>query len=164
MSELIKITTKDGKQLVSAKELYDGLGLNRSEWSRWYKRNIEENDFFLENTDWTRFVITPNRGGKPITDFAISIEFAKHIAMMARTEKSHEYRNYFIECEKKLKEVDAKANLLLSIYNGGQEGIAAAKKLTELEVEEATKPLLPKAEFYQLIGVIPHPQQSRVGM
>ena len=104
MEELIKITTNDeGKQLVSAKELYDGLGLNRTEWSRWYKRNIEENDFFLENTDWTRFVITPNRGGKPINDFAISIEFAKHIAMMARTEKSHQYRNYFIECEKKSK-------------------------------------------------------------
>ena len=104
MEELIKITTNDeGKQLVSAKELYDGLGLNRTEWSRWYKRNIEENDFFLENTDWTRFVITPNRGGKPINDFAISIEFAKHIAMMARTEKSHQYRNYFIECEKKTK-------------------------------------------------------------
>lgn len=104
MEELIKITTNDeGKQLVSAKELYDGLGLNRTEWSRWYKRNIEENDFFLENTDWTRFVITPNRGGKPINDFAISIEFAKHIAMMARTEKSHQYRNYFIECEKKAK-------------------------------------------------------------
>lgn len=151
MSDLIKITTNGKKQLVSAKELYDGLGLNRSEWSRWYKRNIEENDFFLENTDWTRFVITPNRGGKPINDFAISIEFAKHIAMMAKTEKSHEYRNYFIECEKKLKEADVKANLLLSIYNGGQSAVIAAKKLTELEVEEATKPLLPKAEYHDKV-------------
>lgn len=151
MSDLIKITTNGKKQLVSAKELYDGLGLNRSEWSRWYKRNIEENDFFLENTDWTRFVITPNRGGKPINDFVISIEFAKHIAMMAKTEKSHEYRNYFIECEKKLKEADVKANLLLSIYNGGQSAVIAAKKLTELEVEEATKPLLPKAEYHDKV-------------
>lgn len=151
MSDLIKITTNGKKQLVSAKELYDGLGLNRSEWSRWYKRNIEENDFFLENTDWTRFVITPNRGGKPINDFAISIEFAKHIAMMAKTEKSHEYRNYFIECEKKLKEADVKANLLLSIYNGGQSAVIAAKKLTELEVEEATKPLLPKSEYHDKV-------------
>ena len=38
--------------------------------------------------------------GNEIQDFAISLEFAKHIAMMARTEKSHEYRNYFLECKK----------------------------------------------------------------
>ena len=35
-----------------------------------------------------------------------------------------------------------KANLLLSIYNGGQEGILASKQLTEIEVQEAKKPLL----------------------
>ena len=104
-NDLIKVAKDEkGKDVVSAKELYDGLGLNRSEWSRWHKRNIEENEFFKENVDWVGFVITPNRGGKPIQDFAITLEFAKHIAMMARTEKSHEYRNYFIQCERKLKE------------------------------------------------------------
>lgn len=35
--------------------------------------------------------------GNETKDYAISIEFAKHIAMMARTNKSHEYRKYFIE-------------------------------------------------------------------
>ena len=63
--------------------------------------------------------------------------------------KTIEYINKLEEENKTLK--DEKANLLLSIYNGGQEGIAAAKKLTELEVEEATKPLLPKAEFYDKV-------------
>lgn len=49
-----------------------------------------------------------------------------------------------------------KAQLLLSIYNGGQEGIISAKQLTELEVKEATKPLLdkieedkPKVDYYE---------------
>ena len=63
--------------------------------------------------------------------------------------KTIEYINKLEEENKTLK--DEKANLLLAIYNGGQEGIAAAKKLTELEVEEATKPLLPKAEFYDKV-------------
>ena len=46
MNELIDVkTNKQGKQIVSARDLYDGLGLNRSEWSRWYKRNIEKNEF-----------------------------------------------------------------------------------------------------------------------
>ena len=63
--------------------------------------------------------------------------------------KTIEYINKLEEENKTLK--DEKANLLLSIYNGGQEGIAAAKKLTKLEVEEVTKPLLPKAEFYDKV-------------
>ena len=63
--------------------------------------------------------------------------------------KTIEYINKLEEENKTLK--DEKANILQSIYNGGQEGIAAAKKLTELEVEEATKPLLPKAEFYDKV-------------
>lgn len=37
---------------------------------------------------------------------------------------------------------EEKAQLLLSIYNGGQEGVLASRKLTELEVEEAKQPLL----------------------
>ena len=39
-----------------------------------------------------------------------------------------------------------KANLLLSIYNGGQDAVLSAKELTEIEVEEATRPLLDKIE------------------
>ena len=102
MEELIKITTNDeGKQLVSARELYKGLGLARTKWTPWYTKNIIENEFFKENIDWTKVSLEVT--GNLTTDFAISIEFAKHIAMMARTEKSHQYRNYFIECEKKTK-------------------------------------------------------------
>ena len=100
-NELIKITTdENGQQLVSAKELYLGLGLDKSHWSRWYPKNIQENDFFEENKDWIG--VRHYGEGNETMDFAISLEFAKHIAMMARTQKSHEYRNYFIECEHKL--------------------------------------------------------------
>lgn len=37
-----------------------------------------------------------------------------------------------------------KATYLLTIYNGGQDAIIASKKLTEIEVEEAKKPLIEK--------------------
>lgn len=43
--------------------------------------------------------------GNETKDYAVTIDFAKHIAMMARTNKSHEYRNYFINCEKIAKEI-----------------------------------------------------------
>lgn len=100
--ELIKITEREGRKVVSARELYIGLGLNRSQWSRWYKQNIQENEFFKENQDFVG--VRHNVEGNEIQDFAISLDFAKHIAMMARTEFSHQYRNYFIKCEQALKE------------------------------------------------------------
>lgn len=102
LNNLIKVTEKDGKQLLSAKELYLGLGLNKTNWSRWYPTNIENNGYFEEEVDWMG--VRHDDEGNETMDFAITIDFAKHIAMMARTEKSHEYRNYFIACEKRLKE------------------------------------------------------------
>lgn len=99
MNELIKITTNDeGKQLVSARDLYLGLELNKTNWSRWYPKNIEQNEYFTESVDFIG--VRHKDEGNEVQDFAISLDFAKHIAMMARTEKSHEYRNYFIDCEK----------------------------------------------------------------
>ena len=101
MTELIKVTTNEqGQKVVSARELYDGLGLNKANWKRWSEQNIVSNEYFKENVDWVGFIIMMN--GNETRDYAITLEFAKHIAMMARTELSHQYRNYFIECEKQL--------------------------------------------------------------
>lgn len=119
MKELIKINTnEEGKQLVSARELYLGLGLNEAVWKRWYTTNILENDYFLKNIDWVSIQhdVENSKGGRPTMDFAISLDFAKHIAMMARTEKSHEYRNYFIECEKKVNQLPQLSKELQAIF------------------------------------------------
>lgn len=53
---------------------------------------------------------------------------------------------YFVMKEIILSDEQLKANLLLSIYNGGQDGILASKQLTEIEVEKATTPLLATIE------------------
>lgn len=45
MEEIIKITERNGKSVVSAKELYDFLGYDKSQWSRWYQSNIINNEF-----------------------------------------------------------------------------------------------------------------------
>lgn len=108
MKELIKAEERkigqETVQAVSARELYLGLGLRKGDWARWYPDNIENNEFFKENQDWIGFPHNAEnlRGGRPTKDFAITLRFAQHIAMMARTEKSHEYRDYLLECEKKL--------------------------------------------------------------
>lgn len=145
MNELIKIRTSDeGKKLVSARELYDGLGMDKKNCSKWLNKNIKENDFFNENTDWVIVqMTTTEKGGRPTEDYAISLEFAKHLAMMSRTEKSHEYRNYFIECEKvaletiqpKLPQTYKEALLELVATIEKNEKLEEENKLLESEVE-----------------------------
>jgi len=102
-NELIKVTQKGDREVVSARDLYTGLGMEKSNWSRWSKANIEDNPYFKELEDWEGFVIMTN--GNEIKNYAITLDFAKHLAMMANTEVSKKYRDYFIACEKKLKEV-----------------------------------------------------------
>jgi phage anti-repressor protein len=101
MEQLIKITTNEqGSQVVSARELYAFLGFDSANWKRWATKNIEENYFSIENQDWVGFFIMKN--GNQTKDYALSIDFSKRLAQMARTAKGEEIRNYFIACEKQL--------------------------------------------------------------
>ena len=147
-NELIKITTnEEGIQLVSARELYLGLGLNKTQWSRWSKSNIKENEFFTENIDWigSRHDVENSLGGRPTEDYIITLEFAKHLAMMAKTEKSHEYRNYFLECEKKAKELDIPSYMIDDPIKRAEKWIEEQKQTQALC--EKVKELQPKAVY-----------------
>lgn len=86
--ELIKIETRDGRQVVSARELYIGIGFDLSDgnFSRWIKKQLEDVDA-VENEDYIVNVfkdVNPN-GGKPITDYIITVDIAKEICMVIDT-------------------------------------------------------------------------------
>ena len=92
---------------VSAREIYLKLGHNEQKWTRWYTKNIVNNEWFIEKRDWIHLPKVASEianigAGKFAKDFLVTVDFAKHIAMMAKTQKGHEYRNYLISCEKKL--------------------------------------------------------------
>lgn len=123
-SELIKVIRNEkGERFVDCKELYLGLGLNKSQWSRWYKKNIVEDDLFKEGSDYSTFDIMSN--GNQTVNFSISVDTAKHISMMTRTEKGSEYRKYFIDVEKaywnRVKNDTEKDNALLKIITSDDE-------------------------------------------
>ena len=98
--ELLKIQVKNDQQLVMARDLYKGLGL-KGRFSRWVDNNF---GLFTENQDFykcTTSTVVNNGGHLPLIDYLLTIDMAKQLAMMARTEKSKQYREYFIELEKK---------------------------------------------------------------
>ena len=162
-NELIKITTNEkGQQCVSARELHEGLKVQQ-DFSDWIKKQLTNVDA-IENTDFSLLKgKTSEVGGRPSLEYILTVDIAKEICMVVgvspRTNAetkvlSKQFRRYFIECEKKLGEVDTKAHLLLDIYNGGQEAIVATRELVELE----KKPLLdkieeqtPKANYYDKV-------------
>lgn len=81
--------------------------------------------------------------GNETKDFAITLDFAKHITMMARTEKSHEYREYLIKCEIALKQLSKEAvhlthkqKLALTLFEGGTGAVVAHKELLTIQTEE----------------------------
>ena len=94
--DLIKATEENGEQLVSARELYEFLELDKSQWARWTKKNIEE--IFEENQEYQRLDIVSN--GNNTTEYILKLDVAKELAMLSRSEKGKEIRKYFIELEK----------------------------------------------------------------
>lgn len=99
MESLIKITTNEqGSSVVSARELYQYLGYNTSQWKRWYEKNISKNEFAIENFDYQTLDIMSN--GNATKDFALTIDFATKLSMMAKTEKGEEVRDFFIALKK----------------------------------------------------------------
>ena len=47
-------------------------------------------------------------------DYIITIDMAKEICMIQRSDIGKEFRKYFIECEKQLKEVKQKPSIITS--------------------------------------------------
>lgn len=102
-NELIHIKVENDQQLVSARELHKGLGLKRK-FTDWVKQNFKE---FEEGIDYEGSLIsTPYNKKYPdklqtIQDYALTIDMAKQLCLMSRTEKGKQYRKYLIEVERK---------------------------------------------------------------
>ena len=93
----------DEDGLTTAKKLYDFLELNPSNYSKWCRRNILDNDFAEENVDFWAFVLNDEWGGQATTDYKLTASFAKKLSMTARNEKGNQAKEYFIRVEDALK-------------------------------------------------------------
>ena len=108
MKDLIKITTNDkGQQLVSARELYEGLKI-KQDFSDWIKKQLESVDA-IENDDFSRFPFKREGHNATLIEYVLTVDIAKEICMVVgvspRTNEetralSKQFRKYFIECEK----------------------------------------------------------------
>lgn len=149
MTELIKITTNEsGSQVVSARELHEFLE-SKQEFANWIKNRIDKYGF-VENQDFEvfdNFINNPN-GGRPLKEYALTLDTAKELAMVEGNEKGRQARRYFIECEKKLREVIS--NQQLYIPKTLPEALRAYADEVEknIKLEEKVKELEPKGQYF----------------
>lgn len=96
---LIKVYENDRQeQLVDARELHEKLESKR-DFSNWITDRIEKYDF-VENIDFTT-ILLKSTGGRPRIEYALTLDTAKEIAMVENNEQGRKIRRYFIEVEKK---------------------------------------------------------------
>lgn len=97
MNELLKIDTSNAERItVSARDLHEALEV-KTQFKDWFPRMCEYG--FEDGKDFCSF-LSESTGGRPSQDAQITVDMAKEIAMLQRTEKGKEVRKYFIQVEK----------------------------------------------------------------
>lgn len=123
MNDLIKLTAQtiggEVQQTVNARELHAFLEVGK-DFSTWIKDRIEKYGF-VEDVDYVK-IDSPKMGNQKGGDrrsieYYISLSMGKELGMVERSDKGREIRQYFIRCEKELKEVQQRMPALPDFTN-----------------------------------------------
>lgn len=90
---------QDLQQAVSARELQGFLEV-KDRFSVWIERMIGYG--FVENQDFIGCSFYDTLARQHLRDYFISIDMAKEISMIQRSDKGKQARQYFLECERKM--------------------------------------------------------------
>ncbi len=107
MNEItIAVKYDNDNPTVSGRELHAALEV-RTQYSIWFDRMCEYG--FSEGIDYYSFLNNRSDGlaGKPRTDHQLTIDMAKELCMIQRTEIGKRCREYFINLEKQWNSPDA---------------------------------------------------------
>ena len=103
MQDITIISTSfDGATIpaINARDLHAFLGVKK-DFSDWIKAQIRRARL-VEGRDYLSHLLGENLpvGGRPKTEYIITVDSAKHVSMMSGTDKGFEVRDYFIACER----------------------------------------------------------------
>ena len=111
-------------QVCNARDLHVCLGVGRR-FATWIVERIKEYGF-VEGCDFASRIGEANksvRGGHNRKEYDLTVDMAKELAMVERTEAGRRIRRYFIACEKKLRQIapEAASDILHRALNPQQQ-------------------------------------------
>ena len=130
MNELIKVYLDTDQPTILARDLYNGLSI-QTKYTTWLERMAEFG--FQEGKDFFPF-LGKSIGGRPSKEHRITIEMAKHICMIQRSEIGKRYRQYFLELEK--------------AWNSPEKVMARALQIARAQIEQL------QTQCFQLTGQV----------
>ena len=153
MNELIKINYESDRPTVSGRELHEALEV-KTAYKDWFPRMCEYG--FVEGEDYGSFLSDRSDGlpGKPRTDHHLTIDMAKQICMIQRTDIGRRYREYFLDVERQWNSPDAIMARALQFAN--RQLAALQQQNTELTDTVAVQKqqileMQPKASYYDVV-------------
>lgn len=163
MTNLISITNTNGLQTVSARELHEKLVV-KAKFADWIKRMIDYG--FEEGKDYLSLLKNEKRetGATHITEYFITVDMAKEICMIQRSEIGKKIRQYFIECEKQLREETPKVLYARPVEEVQLERAQLLTNLIEFTPIDTYKQILAAYATKELSGqfLLPLPKAPKV--
>ena len=149
MNEVITVTLNDKHEpVVSGRQLHEALGV-KTRYNDWFNRMTEYG--FIENQDYlaiTQKRVTAQGNSTNQVDHVIKLDMAKEIAMIQRSDKGKEVRQYFLDLERRWNSPEAVMNRALE-YSRKQ--VKALMEEKQGLIEE-NKELKPKALFADAVS------------
>lgn len=134
---------------VNARELWKALGSKR-QFGNWIKERLSD---FVDGQDYTinKIVNGENRGRFAPTEYYITLDVAKHLAMLERNDAGRKIRQYFIEVEKEYRR-KAETPRPEQIIAGMIKKLGLAEVANRLSMYEIAMEYFPKNELGTLTG------------
>ena len=158
MNDLIKVSYESERPTVMGRELHEVLGV-RTAYKDWFPRMCEYG--FTENSDYVAIAqkrATAQGNVTTYIDHQITLEMAKEICMIQRSEIGKKCRAYFLELERKWNSPEAVMARALQ-FAERQLSLVKAENIRLLDTvavqTQQIAELTPKASYYDVVRACP---------